>query len=107
MLNTALENIMSTVTITFTETRPTLDFAWYRTPTDFITYIQKYNDVRHPSGPAGWTSSIDMLSRTHVVSYTSQADYDTFRNDSKCVEELARLTDYNTANSITRSKTIS
>ena len=106
MLNTALENIMSTVTIKFTETRPTLDFAWYRTPTDFITYIQKYNDIRHRT-VYGWTSSPDMLSRTFVVSYSSQADYDTFRNDSKCVEELARLTDYNTANSITRSKTIS
>jgi hypothetical protein len=106
MLNTALENIMSTVTITYTETRPTLDVAWYRTPTEFISYIQKYNDVRHRT-VHGWTSSPDMLSRTHVVSYSSQADYDTFQNDSQCVEELAKITAFNTANNITRGKTIS
>jgi len=106
MLNTALENIMPTVTVTHTETRPTLDVAWYRTPTDYINYIQKYNDIRHRT-VYGWTSSPDMLSRTFVVSYTSQADYDTFQNDARSAEELANLTAYNTANNITRGKTIS
>jgi len=106
MLNTALENIMPTVTVTNIETRPTLDVAWYRTPTDYINYIQKYNDIRHRT-VYGWTSSPDMLSRTQVVSYSSQADYDTFQNDAQSVEELAKITAHNTTNNITRSKTIS
>ena len=93
------------ITVTHTETRPTLTVAWYRTPTDFITYIQKYNDIRHRTVP-GWTSSPDMLSRTFVVSYSSQADYDTFRNDAQSVEEQAKITVHNTDNNITASKTI-
>jgi hypothetical protein len=106
MLNTALENIMSTVTITYTETRSTLDVAWFKASKDFVDYIQKYNDIRHRT-VLGWTSSPDMLSRTHVVSFTSQTDYDTFRNDAQSVEELAKITAYNSANNITRGKTIS
>jgi len=106
MLNTALENIMSTVTITYTETRPTLDVAWFRASKDFVDYIQKYNDIRHRT-VYGWTSASDMLSRTHVVSYTSQADYDTFRNDARSVEEQVKIVAHNTANNITASKTIS
>jgi hypothetical protein len=94
------------LTVTYTETRPTLFVAWYKTPIDFISYIQKYNDIRHRT-IYGWTSSPDMLSRTFVASYTSQVDYDTYRNDTQLVEEHARLTSYNTANNITTSKTIS
>jgi hypothetical protein len=94
------------ITVTHTETRPTLDVAWYRTPNDFINYIQKYNDIRHRT-VYGWTSSIDMLSRTFVVSYSSQADYDIFQNDTQSVEELDKITAHNTVNNITRSKTIS
>ena len=97
---------MTTVTVTTTETRPTDSVVWYRTPTDFINYIQKYNDIRHRT-VFGWTTSPDMLSRTFVVTYSSQADYDIFLNDALAVEELARTTAYNTANNIIRSKTIS
>ena len=97
---------MTTVTVTQTETRPTLNVDWYRTPTDYVKYIQKYNNVRHRT-VYGWTSSPDMLSRTVVVSYSSQADYDAFQNDAQSVEELAKVIAYNTANSITRDKIIS
>ena len=93
------------ITVTHTETRPTLSVDWFRASTDYITYIQKYNDIRHRT-VYGWTPSPDMLSRTFVVSYSSQADYDTFQNDAQSVEELAKITAHNTANSITRSKTI-
>jgi len=94
------------ITVTHTETRPTLTVNWFRSSPDYIKYIQKYNDVRHRTVP-GWTSSPDMLSRTFVVSYTSQADYDIFQNDAQSVEELDKITAYNTVNNITRSKTIS
>lgn len=93
------------ITVTHTETRPTLTVDWFRASTNYVNYIQKYNDVRHRT-VFGWTSAPDMLSRTFVVSYSSQADYDTFQNDAQSVEELAKITAHNTANSITRSKTI-
>ena len=93
------------ITVTHTETRPTLTVNWFRPSPDYIAYIQKYNDIRHRTVP-GWTSSPDMLSRTFVVSYSSQADYDTFRNDAQSVEEQAKITVHNTDNNITASKTI-
>jgi len=104
MLNTALENTMITVTII--ETRLTCIPNWYRTPTDYIDYIQKYNDIRHRTVP-GWTSSPDMLTRTFVVSYTSQEDHKTFQNDARSVEEQVKITAHNTDNNITRTVTIS
>jgi len=97
---------MSMITITRTETRPTLNVDWYRTPNSFITYIQKYNDIRHRT-VYGWTLSPDMLSRTHVVSYSSQADYDKFLADPVVMESIQTTTNYNNINNITEQKTIS
>lgn len=93
------------ITVTHTETRPTVTVAWFRASKDYIDYIQKYNDIRHRT-VYGWTSSSDMLSRTAVVAYSSQADYDIFRNDAQSVEEQAKIVAHNTANNITSSKTI-
>ena len=97
---------MTTVTVTITETRPDLTVAWYRTPSDVINYIQKYNDIRHRT-VYGWTSSPDMLSRTFDVSYTSQADHDTFLNDPQVAEEQNNRTVYNASNNITLNVLIS
>lgn len=103
MLNTTLENIM--ITVTYTETRPALSVGWYPTQVDFIDYVvQTYKDTRTV---IIWTLSPDMLSRTFVSSFTSQADRDTYRNDPKVVQMGIAEDTYNTANGITCSKTIS
>jgi hypothetical protein len=92
-------------TITRTETRPNLTTDWYRTPQDFIRYIQKFNNIRNRPKFA-WTISNDMLSRTFVESFPSQQDYDAYMLDSTVAEGyLARKT-YNDSNNIIEDKTI-
>jgi hypothetical protein len=94
------------ITITTVETRPNLNIDFYRVPGEEIDYIQKYNDIRHRE-VYGWVLSNDLLSRTFVVSYNSQEDYDTFRNDPIVVQMGIAENTHNTAKNITTSKTIS
>jgi hypothetical protein len=94
------------ITITLVETRPNLNVDFHRVSGGHIDYIQKYNDIRHRE-VYGWTLSNDLLSRTFVVSYTSQEDQDIFLNDPIVMEMLSAQNTYNTNNNITTSKSVS
>lgn len=93
---------MTTVTFTITETRPNLDVVFYPIPRDFITYIQRYNDVRHRE-VYGWTTSGDLLTRTHTATFNTQTDLDTYRNDPEVKKHQTANAEYNNSNSIVKN----
>ena len=94
------------ITITLVETRPNLNVDFHRVSGGHIDYIQKYNNIRHRE-VYGWTLSNDLLSRTFVVSYTSQEDHDIFLNDPIVMEMLSAQNTHNIANNIATSKSVS
>jgi hypothetical protein len=96
---------MTTVTLTISETRPNLNVLFYRTPNDFINYIQRYNDIRHRT-VLGWTTSDDLLTRTHTATFNTRADLDTYLSDPEVIKHEMVSKEYNDTNVIIRNKNI-
>jgi hypothetical protein len=93
------------ITVTRKETRPNLTTDWYRTPQDFIQYIQRFNDIR--SRPKfAWTLSDDMLSRTFIEFFPSQQEYDTYLADPTVMAGYQASKAHNDSKNIVIDKTI-
>ena len=97
---------MTIVTLTITETRPNLNVLFYQVPRDFITYIQRYNDIRHRE-VYGWTTSGDLLSRSSISTFNTQGDLDTFINDPEVIKHQTANDAYNNTNGIVKNRTVS
>lgn len=96
---------MATVTVTITEVRPNLNIEFHKTPTSFVMYIQKYNDVRKRT-VYGWTTSVDLLSRIHCATYNSREDYAEYKNDPEVLAHQIANGDYNSINGIVRTENV-
>jgi len=96
---------MAIVTLTLTETRPNPNVSFYRVPSDFINYIQKYNDIRHRT-VYGFTTSADLLTRTHISTFNTQADLDTYLNDPEVIKHHTANVEYNNANGIVKNRNV-
>lgn len=92
---------MAEVILTITETRPDMTVNFMREDSDFIQYIQKYNNIRKRQTPAGWTTSPDLLTRTVTHTYNTRDDLITFVNDPLVAAYTDSIDLYNSTNGIT------
>lgn len=94
------------LTVTLTEARPNTAVPFYTWSYEFITYIQKFNDIR--TGNKGqYTVSSDQLSRTGIETFASQADLDTYKTDITVTSNIDSFNSYNQTNNITVTRTYS
>lgn len=94
------------VTLTITETRQDPTVPFFNMPADWITYVQKYNNVRLGNGGV-YIFSDDKLTRTSKTVFVSQEAADQFAADETVRAGLKLRDEHNAANNITRTNSIS
>jgi hypothetical protein len=94
-----------TIALTITEVRKTNTVPFYSPSPDYITYIQKYRNVRTGNG-GKFNISEDQLTRTHSIYYSTMEDYTTISTDPVIVTAKQERSAYNTANNITSTETL-
>lgn len=89
---------MSTVTLTINKIRPNLGTHWYIFSSAYLQYISE-NDIEILSQ----TNSI--LEITTRIIFPSETVYNTWKNSSIVIDEMAILDEYLTTNGITSTRT--
>jgi hypothetical protein len=95
------------LSLTITEIRTSTSVPFYEMSQQYLDHIQKYNNSGQRTGTKGiYDFSVDELTRTGVIQFATQEDYDLIQADPVVVIEFARWDDHNKTANISVNRTL-